>query len=180
MASRPNAIRGGLRATGVLPALTLALAGFLAASACTPAQPRLGRTFDSPKALAAAVLVALEANDRVALEGLALSELEFREQVFPEMPAWGKIPMSYVWGDLRQKSRNELSKILAYHGGRAYAVDDVVFDGGATAYETFVVHRKPRLVVRERTTREEKQLALFGSVIELDGRYKLFSYVVNR
>jgi hypothetical protein len=126
------------------------------------------------------VLLALEAQDRVSLESLALSELEFREQVFPEMPAWGRIPMSYVWSDLRQKSRNELSKILAYHGGRAYSVEDVVFDGGATAYETFVVHRKPRLVVRERTTHEEKQLALFGSVIELDGRYKLFSYVVNR
>ena len=184
MASGGNSIGGRLRTVGAFPfapaLAALALAALFTAAACAPSAPRFERTFDSPRTLAAAVLLALEANDRVALESIALSELEFREQVFPEMPAWGKIPMGYVWGDLRQKSRNELNKILAYHGGRAYAVEDVVFDGGATAYETFVVHRKPRLVVRERTTREEKQLALFGSVIQLDGRYKLFSYVVNR
>jgi len=171
---------GRLRATGAFPAVALALFGLLACAGCGPAEPRFQQTFDSPRALASAVLAAIEARDRDALESLALSEAEFREEVFPEMPAWGKIPMSYVWGELRQKSRNELSRILAFHGGHAYSVDDVIFDGGATAFETLVVHRKPRLIVHERSTRQQLQLALFGSVIELGGRYKLFSYVVNR
>lgn len=56
----------------------------------------------------------------------------------------------------------------------------MVFDGGATAYDTFVVHRKPRLFVRQRDSGEQIQLALFGSVIEYEGRYQLFSYVVTR
>jgi hypothetical protein len=167
------------QARGAFPLVALAFAAVLVAG-CGPRGPRFAHTFDSPEALAVAVLTALDAQDRPALESLALSEAEFREEVFPEMPAWGRISMGYVWRDLRQKSTHELSRILAYHGGRSYSVEDVMFDGGATAYKTFVVHRKPRLVVRERTTQEEKQLTLFGSVIEFGGRYKLFSYVVNR
>jgi hypothetical protein len=170
---------GRRRALGASPlALVAALA--LLAGGCGAGGARFAHTFASPRELAAAVLEALSSQDRPALESLALTETEFREEVFPEMPAWGRIPMGYVWNDLRQKSTNELSGILAYHGGRSYSVEAVVFDGGATAYRTFVVHRKPRLVVRERTTRERMELALFGSVIEFGGRFKLFSYVVNR
>jgi hypothetical protein len=177
VAAQSTRLGGGLRATGALLPLAIAC-GALAGCGTNPA--RFERTFDSPRALAGAVLAALEAKDRTAMESLALSETEFRDQVFPEMPAYGDVPMDYVWGDLRQKSRSELNRILSYHGGHSYTVEDVIFDGGATAYQTFVVHRKPRLVVRERATREQKQLALFGSVIEYGGRYKLFSYVVTR
>jgi hypothetical protein len=152
----------------------------VASSACGRGAPRFAHTFESPQALAAAVLAAVEAKDRATLESLALSETEFREQVFPEMPAWGKIPTTYVWGDLRQKSANQIARLTASLGGRAFAVEDVAFDGGATAYRTFVVHRKPRLVVKELPSGPKRNLAVFGSVIECDGRYKLFSYVVNR
>jgi hypothetical protein len=96
------------------------------------------------------------------------------------MPAWRKIPMTYVWADLRQKSSNQLVQLLASLGGRSLSVEDVVFDGGATAYATFVVHRKPRLMVREPASGQKHDIAIFGSVIECDGRYKLFSFVVNR
>lgn len=154
-----------------------ALAGSLA---CGRGGPRFQQTFESPQALAVAVLSALEAKDEEALQALALSEGEFREVVFPEMPAWGKIPMSYVWGDLRQKSSNQVARLVASLGGQSLAVEDVRFDGGATAYKTFVVHRKPRLVVKERGTGQQRDIAIFGSVIEYEGRYKLFSYVVNR
>jgi hypothetical protein len=182
LSSPRTTVGGRLRATGAFPflALALVLGSLLAASARGRGGPRFERTFDSPRALAVAVLAALEAKDQAALEGLALSEQEFREWVFPEMPAWGKIPMEYVWGDLRLKSGHTLGRILASHGGRDYVVENVVFDGGASAYETFVVHRKPRLLVRDRATGERGQLAILGSVIEDGERYKLFSYVVNR
>jgi len=173
-------IRGRLRATRAFPSFVLALLALVVAVGCGPRAPRFSNSFESPRALATAVLAALEAKDRAALESLPLTEAEFREQVFPEMPAYGNVPMDYVWGDLKQKGSNELSGILAWHGGRSYEVENVVFDGGATAYDSFVVHRKPRLFVRQRDDGERKELALFGSVIECEGRYKLFSYVVNR
>jgi hypothetical protein len=142
--------------------------------------PRFRETFDSPAALAREFLTALEAKDTDRLGTLPLSEQEFRQEVFPELPAQGKIPADFVWQDLRQKSGNELRSILSYHGGKPYELEQVSFDGATTPYRTFVVHRKPRLRVRERTTGRHKELALFGSVLEYQGRYKLFSYVVNR
>lgn len=180
MTPRLPDLGGRLRATGAVPFVAVLLVAALALGACGGGGPRFDQTFDSPRALAAAVLAGLEARDRAALERLALSEEEFREQVFPEMPAWGKIPMEYVWGDLRQKSENQLAGVLDALGGKAFTVEEVLFDGGATAYETFVVHRKPRLVVRERSSGEKRDIAIFGSVIEHEGRYKLFSYVINR
>ncbi len=56
-----------------------------------------------------------------ALRDLALNEIEFREQVWPELPAARperNLPFSYVWGDLRQKSDANLERTLARHGGR--------------------------------------------------------------
>ena len=53
-----------------------------------------------------------------------------------------------------------------------------MFEGGSTAYRKFVVHRKPRLLVRDRATGRRLELALF--VIECGRRNKLFSFVVNR
>lgn len=152
----------------------------MASFACGRVGPRFENTFASPRDLAVAVVAALEARDRAALERLALSEAEFREKVFPEMPAWGKIPMTYVWDDLRQKSGHQLARLLDALGGQSFSVDEVVFDGGATPYKTFIVHRKPRLLVQRRPSGEKGEIALFGSVIEVEGRYKLFSYVVNR
>jgi hypothetical protein len=173
----------GGRSVPAFPRLLAAGAAIcLAAMGCTAAarEPRFRETFETPAALARGFLHALEVKDVDRLGTLPLSEREFVDEVFPEMPAAGKIPAGFAWQDLRQKSRNELGGILAYHGGKAYDLVGVGFDGGATAYETFVVHRKPRLHVRERGTGVEKQLALFGSVLEHEGRYKLFSYVVNR
>lgn len=180
MSLHVTTIGGRLRATGAFPLCVALLAVVLAAAGCGRGGPRFEATFESPRALAAAVLSALEAKDRATLEQIALSEAEFREEVFPEMPAWGKIPMSYVWEDLRQKSSNQVSRLLASLGGQSLAVEDVVFDGGATAYKTFVVHRKPRLVVKELASGQRRDIAIFGSVIEHEGRYKLFSYVINR
>jgi hypothetical protein len=166
--------------TGAFPAVLVVALAATSAGSCGRRETRFEHTFDSPLALATAVLAAAEARDRAALERLALSESEFRDEVYPEMPAWGRIPLAYVWGDLRQKSQNQVARLLATLGGQSLVVEDVVFDGGATAYRTFVVHRKPRLVIRERSTGAKREMAVFGSVIEYGGRYRLFSYVVNR
>jgi hypothetical protein len=94
-------------------------------------------------------------------------------------PPWGA-PFPVRTVGLGENGRTGSYLLLASLGGRSFDVEDVVFDGGATAYRTFVVHRKPRLKVKEKGSGEERDIALFGSVIEYDGRYKLFSYVVNR
>lgn len=156
------------------------LASLLIYGACGRHASRFSTTFESPQDLASAVLEAAQAHDRQALERLALSESEFRDEVYPEMPAFGRIPLDFVWKDLRQKSAIQIDRILALSGSWDFEVESVVFDGGATAYDTFVVHRKPRLRLRKRDGSGTVDAAVFGSVIQESGRYKLFSYVVNR
>ena len=147
-------------------------------SACTGAPP-LANTQNSPAALAAAVLDALAANDRMRLEALALNETEFRDHVWPRLPASREernLPFSYVWGDLRQKSRESLTKTLHEHGGRRYKLVDVIFNG-ETGYGDFVVHRDAAFVVTDAAG--ERPIRVSGSMIEQDGGWKVFSYVVD-
>ena len=127
------------------------------------------------------MLGAVEQRDTTALRGLALSEAEFREHVWPELPAARperSLPFSYVWGDLRQKSDESLGQTLARHGGRTYALVSVRNTGQTTRYPSYSVFRETVLQVRDGTG-AAMDLRLFGSTIQKDGGWKVFSYVVD-
>jgi len=141
----------------------------------------LARTFGSPEAAAAAVTEALARSDRETLRGLALSEHEFRTVVWPELPSSRpemNLPVAYAWGMLNQTSLGSLGATLGAHGGRHYTVVRVEFAGATTRYESFAVHRDARVIVRAQDG-AERRLALFGSLLERDGRFKIFSYVTD-
>jgi hypothetical protein len=132
-------------------------------------------------ALAQSVLGALERRDAVALLALALSEQEFRHHVWPELPASRperNLPFSYVWGELRQKSEQSLARLLSTYGAQQLDLVDVEYAGATTRYSSYAVHRETVLVVRDRTGTEHR-LRLFGSTLEADGAFKVFSFVVD-
>jgi hypothetical protein len=142
--------------------------------------PPLANTHESPEAVARAVLAALAAADRPRLEALALSETEFRDHVWPWLPAAREernLPFSYVWGDLHQKNAMSLGRTLARHGRRRYELVDITFEG-KTDYGAYQVHRESSFVVRTEDGGTE-MLRLCGSMIEKDGAWKVFSYVVD-
>jgi hypothetical protein len=182
MTSRSQALRfaGGLL-----------LASVLAFAACDPApvpseatnvEPRLSNTFESPEALAAAVLEGLATEDVEALKSLPLTKEEFRLYVWPKLPASRPergVPLEYAWGDLRQKSGNAIASNYARYKGRKFELLSMSFKDGETDYESFVVHRKSELRMRDIESGEELSLELFGSVMEWKGKYKLFSYVTD-
>lgn len=172
--------RTGLWSAG-LAALGLLAAGGCGRPAASDALSPLGHTFESPEAVAEAVLDALAADDGPRLLALVLSEIEFRSVVWPELPSSRPergLPFEYAWGDLHQKSTNELRRLLARASGRRYELLDMTFDGESTPYETFTVHRDSRLRVRD-PEGAERDVRLFGSVLQRGGEYKLFSYVVD-
>ena len=128
------------------------------------------------------MLSAVEQRDTAGLRGLALSEEEFREHVWPELPAARperNLPFSYVWGDLRQKSDESLGRMLASHGGRKYVLISVRNTGETTRYPSYTVSRETALMVRDETG-AQMELRLFGSIIQKDGGWKVFSYVVDQ
>ena len=141
----------------------------------------LHHTFSSPEALGRAVLAALADNDGDRLASLALSELEFRTVVWPELPSSRPergLPFDYAWGDLHQKSNNSLRRLVARHGGKRYELDAVTFAGETTQYDTYRVHRESVLDLRDEAG-EALTLSFFGSVLERDGQFKVFSYVID-
>ena len=151
----------------------------LALASCSRVPP-LAHSANRPQALAQAVLAALALGDRAGLEAIALNEAEFRAHVWPSLPAAREernLPFSYVWGDLRQKSAQSLSAIVAEHGSHAYELVDVTFEG-QTDYGPYTVHREATFVVRT-PSGEKKSVRVCGSMIERDGRWKVFSYVVD-
>ena len=156
------------------------ISGLLVAGCGAFARP-LTHAHDSPASLASAVLAALERRDFAALREVALTEEEFRDHVWPDLPASRperNLSFEYVWGDLSQKSEAALRETLAAHSGTRYDLVGVRFAGKTTQYESYLVHRDSELTVKD-DKGVQGRLRLFGSVIEKDGRFKVFSYVVD-
>lgn len=151
----------------------------LSLASCSHPAP-LADAYPSADALAAEVLQALAARDRARLEALAVTECEFRDHIWDYLPAARperNLPISYVWGELHQKSAGTLMQTLARHGGRRYQLGSVTF-GGETDYGPYRVHRAAAFHVRD-AAGEPTVIRVIGSMLEKDGAWKVFSYVVD-
>jgi hypothetical protein len=138
-------------------------------------------TFDSPESLARSFLRALSAGNVEKLKRFALTEQEFRDFVWPQLPRSRPemgLPVEYAWGELNQKSLSSLAVTFRRHGGRKYELVSIGFREETTDYGLFLVHRRSRVVVRDERGRVV-ELELFGSILETQGTYKLFSYWVD-
>lgn len=158
----------------------------LAMAACTPPtspsnKTPLSNTFDTPEALAQAVLSRLASGDVTGLKALALSEQEFRDHVWPELPASRperNVPFDYAWQQMKQRSDGALEGTLGRYGGRPLTFVRTRYTGETTTYQSFAVMRESEVVATDESGRE-LVLQLFGSAMLKDGRYKLFSFVVD-
>jgi hypothetical protein len=115
----------------------------------------------------------------MTLEALALNETEFRDHVWPQLPASRQernLPFSYVWGELRQKSAQTLTGVLSREGGKRYELIGVRF-ADQSDYHTYRVHSEATLRVRD-ASGTELDLRVCGSMLEQDGAWKVFSYVI--
>ena len=158
----------------------------LAMAACTqPTSPSsrtpLTHTFETPEALAQAVLTRLAAKDLAGLKALALSEQEFKDHVWPELDTSRperNVPFDYAWGQLKQRSDGSLDSVVGRYAGRPLRFARTSYRGETTQYKSFAVRRESEIVAADEAG-TELVLQLFGSAMVKDGRYKLFSYVVD-
>jgi hypothetical protein len=182
MVERPEGSRRGALVTAFALCGGIAAAVLTLGAAACGSPPNLEATFESPAAVAQAVVDALERRDRAALERIAVNEAEFRDLVWPRQPAARperNLPWDYVWGDLATKSRHQLrGRLTSWAPGRGLRVVSVAFTGDTTDYDTYRVMRKSLVTLRD-AAGEQTTARLFGSIIEQNGRYKIFSYVVD-
>jgi hypothetical protein len=161
--------------------LVASIALFAAVNASRTAPTPLANTYASPDALAQAVIDAMAEGDVQRLQALALTEEEFRAHVWPHLPASRPertVPFDFVWGTLRQNSEGHLRQTLAGFPDRSIELRRVESAGRTSEYGVVVVRRDTTLLVAG-TDGRQRVVRLFGSLIEQDGAWKVFSYIVD-
>ena len=116
-------------------------------------------------------LAAARAKDRAALQRLAIDRAEFGFLVFPQS-RWSKPPYNQPpeleWLLLSQQSDASLSKLLR----RAERMEFRGYACAKAPEQDGGLHYWPDCVVHVREGGRVRDVRLFGSIIELDGRFK--------
>jgi hypothetical protein len=134
----------------------------------------------SAVALARRFLQLLASGDVQTMRSLRLTKQEFCQYVFRELPS-SKIPnvtCDFVWDQATLKSISGMSEMLPRHKGKQYELISVGFAKGTDQYPTYRVHKEAHLVVKDESG-AETEVRLFGSMLEMDGQFKLFSFALD-
>lgn len=133
----------------------------------------------SAEGLARRVLAALARGDEQSIKVLRISKKEFCQCVWPELPS-SRLPnvsCDWAWDQATLNSLSGLSEMMPTHSGKRYELVSLRFEG-ADSYQTYRVHNKTRLIVRD-TNGSEKEIRVCGSMLEMNGQFKLFSFVID-
>jgi hypothetical protein len=141
--------------------------------------PKLAGSRPSMERLSVDFLNALEEGDEETIRQLALNKEQFSEFVWPELPASDSgtnLNADWVWNQTQMRSLVDLSTTLFSHRGKHYELVEFRFEDETEDYRSFKVHRDARLMVVDEVG-EERELNLFGSVLEIDDEFKIYSFV---
>ncbi len=134
----------------------------------------------SPEALARRFLDALAKRDLDGIRELRITGTEFCQYVWPELPS-SRVPnikCDWVWDQATLKSEGGLYKLLPRHAGKRYELVSVRFLKGIDRHQSYKVLKEAQLVVKDERG-VEQELRLFGSMLERNGQFKLFSFVID-
>jgi hypothetical protein len=155
--------------------------GSVSSAPPAPAAPRvLANASTSAEDLARRFLDALGRDDLEAIKALRLEKSEFCSYVWPELPA-SKLPnvtCDFAWSQATLNSMAGMNSMLKKHKRHRYELVSLRFAAPEERHESFVVLKDPLVTVRDETG-ETNELCLFGSMLQMDGQYKLFSFVVD-
>jgi hypothetical protein len=142
----------------------------------------LTNSFASVEDIGKKMLEALHSEDITSLEALAISEEEYRSFVWPHSPVYGirewQDHYDFVWKQHQRRSIYSLRQMLSKYGGKKFTLVRVRFGGETTDHTIYQAHRDTRLVVIN-DEGKEVELKLFGSIMEMDGQFKIMSYKTN-
>lgn len=132
----------------------------------------------SPEALVRRFIAALSARDRTALGQLALSRAEFAWLYFPATPDAEQdtgMPPTLRWDAVTRNSETGITRALTRVGGQALTLQSLDCPAPARAVGTMRLHEgctlRLSLADGGRFTGR-----LFGTIVEIDGRFKFVGY----
>ena len=124
------------------------------------------------------VLRALKEKDKKTLQALRITESEYKKYLFPEFPATRAgtdTNVDFHWEYLNVRSFRGMQDALDEFGGMDLELLDIITEG-VDEYPTYHLLNKVRLKVRRKPDGEERVIRVFGSIVELDGQYKLLAF----
>lgn len=150
------------------------------ATACDrPDPPRLTDGAPSLDALSRQFVAAVSARDTAAMHRLRVTARQHNELLWPELPASRlNMPVGFAWFNVNSRSVTGAAHVADRYGGSAYHVVRTDCRKGDTAYETFTVHGDCWVALRLENG-QRLDAKLFGSVVEMDGRYKIVGIIVD-
>ena len=159
--------------------ITITLMFFLCACA---EKNHLSNACTSVEEIGRKVLEAVAQNDLERLEAMVITEEEYRKFIWPQSPV-SKIEKwqehyDFVWNQQDSRSRHSLRSMLSRYGGKTYQLVSVRFDDETTNHNTYKAHRDARLIVIK-SDGTEVELNLFGSIVEMNGQYKIMSFYTD-
>lgn len=116
--------------------------------------------------------------DHNGLIALALTEDELKKYAWPYMELSrpeARMPFEYYWGDLQTRSLATLRDIMAHYAGKKFEFISYRFARETWEYGNGKVHRDTVLTVRN-DDGQVGEIKVFGSVFELNGKFKLYSF----
>jgi|GEM_PF-1732291 len=153
-----------------------------AAGIAAPGQKRLGHASNSVEGLMNEALAAYAAGDTAALRGLLITKEEFDAYLYPEFgvhyPAardTSAQARDFIWENHALTADKALRRSLRELGGRRMDLIAVSFGEAAKTFPSYILHEGTEVKVRLEDGGEADLLA-FGSIVEMDGVYKLLSY----
>ena len=185
-ARESSCFRAGALALGLAAVFSLSFLSGVFSGSGKEKPGRLANASSSIREIADNVLSLLAKNDFESLEKMRMTEEEFKTIIWPELPravtepSCGKF-CDWCWRDLNHKSVLSLRMTLQRYGGEKLRDHEFLrlrFAGETTEYETFKVHRNVYVVMRDKTG-EEKNIKLFGTVIEMDNHFKLMGFLAK-
>jgi hypothetical protein len=146
---------------------------------CADTQQQMVNAAPSIEDLGKQVLAAVEKNNFNALDSMRLNEQEYRTCIWPALPIskvkqWQE-QYQYVWGDVNTKSKYGLQLMLEKYAGQKFDFVRMRFAENAEPYKGCTVHKDARIIVKD-SSGAEKELKLFGSVVESSGYFKIMSF----
>lgn len=172
----PNRIRWG-------PALASALLWMGSAMSLPGCQRAPGEeagglenAFEGRRALAEAVLEAIERRDREALERHLVTRAEHRTLLWNRLPESDYFTFEYARRLNERSTRKAILRALERYGGQPLRYADLTFEKDTEVYEDFVLHRGGSLRVRHAETGEEMVVPVLDVVLERHGGFKPMNY----
>jgi hypothetical protein len=153
----------------------IAMSFFLAAGM----PPPLKNGAPSMNDLGRQVLTALDRKDFKTLDALRINEQEYRSCIWPELPIskieqWKK-RYDFVWREVDTKCTYGLRALIEKYGGQKFTFVSIRFARGTSRYSACTIHQDARIIVKD-SSGAEKELKLFGSVVESGGYFKIMSF----